>query len=465
MTATARQMNKEANFSIDDFVNRLNADGNGAKKAEANTETGGYTGETTHTSKKPDDRTEPATTGAQAAANEKLVKADQGAPGVDATPEAKPKAASILNFASTLARGAKRADEICPTCKKSPCSCATGKAVKTSAEAEKAPTGTAADDQIQVGTNKQPTGDDPAHETNSAKAIHSDSQYKGPSTHPARTDNNALDGHKYASLDEAIAAMEKLGNDLMVEIANAPDPVKAAAASPHVPEATSGVDIHGLIDGTMKQADCDRMVQSTLDEIVKTAQEDADAVGDYLEGFAAQEHKQATEAKTKKPESPIPASTASAPENKPPASIKKADGDGPPPAGAGGGDEAELAGAAAGGGGQPGGGGDAENAQILNEVLQQLGITPEEAIAIMQQEAGAGGGMPPDAGAGGAGGGMPPGMGGGMPPGMGGGGGSLQPSASDKSAAVIAGTPEQKSAQIRGYLTELVRRSHAAQLR
>jgi hypothetical protein len=153
--------------TIEQFIGTVGAR---QKQAEANTEPGSIGGATSHPVKNVDDRTEPAKEGARSKENTTDVKEDQGKLSVESAPEATAKSAAAL-----LAGFAKKAEG--------------GGAVSTP--------GSAADDHLQIGTNVQPTGDDKSNETSSAKAGKEDPG----STHPARTDNTALDGHKYAGDD------------------------------------------------------------------------------------------------------------------------------------------------------------------------------------------------------------------------------------------------------------------------
>lgn len=157
--------------SIDRF---LKAVGYSEKNAEANTEAGSIGGDTTHPIKDVDDSTEDATEGFRSTENTADVKADQGPASVEnAKKAAARKRASVR----------KRADEHDPT-------------------------GSASDDQMQIGTNKKPTGEDPSVETSSVKAEKEDTD----TTHPASTDNSELDGNKYASM--STAQLYKISNDL-----------------------------------------------------------------------------------------------------------------------------------------------------------------------------------------------------------------------------------------------------------
>jgi hypothetical protein len=432
--------------TIDQF---LGAVGSVKIAAEANTEPGSIGGETSHPVKNVDDRTEKAKEGERSSENAADVKKDQGSASVDSTPEA--KAASAIDVA---ARFAKKAE---------------GGAVQTP--------GSAADDHLQIGTNVQATGDDPANETGKAKGGKEDPG----SSHPARTDNDALDGHKYAY--DANTPLEKMANDfkdlgenICAQIAwmsqqggnqktaaaataqangkpaTPPESTKQAGALDPELAAQAGWELAGLLNGTMDKQAADAMVENTVTEIIKTASADADRTAAFFNDYFAQLNKQAEG------------------EGEPPADPSQPPGGEMPPGGAGGGDPAAMMAAMGGGagadpmggaGGPPpgaGGGGEDAEAQQLAAVLEQLGITPEELQAAMAAEAGggAGGGMPPGAGGpppGAMAGGPPPGAGG-PPPGAGGPPPGMEVQGSDKKA--VGG---EKVANMREYISEIISRS------
>ena len=133
------------------------------KRAEAHTEPGSVGGGTTHPVKDVDDDTETATEGFRSQENSADVKADEGPASVDSTPEG--VANKKANARRKLAVDGK------------------------SESGDINPPGTAASDQLQIGTKKEPTGEDPAVETSSAKAEKEDASggRLGNTTHPART--------------------------------------------------------------------------------------------------------------------------------------------------------------------------------------------------------------------------------------------------------------------------------------
>jgi hypothetical protein len=421
--------------TIDSFLSAVGVD----KSAEAHTEPGSIGGATTHPVKNVDDRTEAAKEGERSAENTADVKDDQGKPGVDSTPEAKTASANVFDFAGSLA---KKAD---------------GGAVQTP--------GSAADDHLQIGTNVQATGDDPSNETKKVKPGKDDPG----SSHPARTDNGELDGHKYAydgntPLEKMAGDFKELAENICAQIAwmskeegnvktaaaaqqhagnkpaTPPTPVKQAQAIDPQLAGQAGWELAGLLNGTLDKAAADKMVEGTIAEIIKTASDDADRLIRYYDAYFKQSGDEA------------PPEDAGGGE---PSGGEGGDLMG----GGGGGDPSGMmaalgGGADAGGGGMPGGdpmgggggegGGDAE-AQQLAMLLQQMGVTPEELEAAMQQIGGGGGGaMPPGGGGGMGGGAMPPGGAGAPPPG---GGGGMEVAASDKTA------------EMRNYITEVISRS------
>lgn len=432
------------------------------KKADAPlSEAGSIGGETSHPVGKVDDRLTKAKEGERSAENTADVKKDQGGLSVDSKPEASAKSASVLDIA---ARFAKQAEG--------------GGAVQTP--------GSASDDSVQIGTNKKPTGEDPSNETGSAKGGKEDPG----SSHPARTDNTSLDGHKYACdantpLEKMAGMISELGDKMLSQIAVfSEQPQKTAAAAPQGGRApqqvqkTAGLDpslaeqagfeMAAMINGTMDKAAADNMVQGFLAEVIKEASEDADYLGQHL---TAVFRKQADDAAA--------------------AAAGGAGGAAPPPGGGGeedmlaalggGGMGGEMGGMGGGGmpgmeggGGAPppdagmgggaeggaGGGGEAEMAELM-QIIQSL--SPEELAQVQQliASAGAGGGAgmgggapPPPPGAGGAGGAMPPS--GGMAGGGGGAGGGMEVAASDKNKTVQAG---DKLAHVRSVVSELIARS------
>lgn len=165
--------------SIDNLLRSL------SKAAEtSHTEAGGYAGETEHPVKKEDDGTEEASTGSRARENEQDIKEDQGEPAVD------------------------------------------GEATKESRSKKSMPTDQDSV-QLNIGTKQRATGEDAENETGKAKGGKEDGGYQGASSHPARTDNDQIDGHKWAGQIKNLLALTKTAedkcNDLLGAISVAAD--------------------------------------------------------------------------------------------------------------------------------------------------------------------------------------------------------------------------------------------------
>ena len=447
MTRTASS-SKSAIATIDDFISSM---GNTKSAAAPLSEPGSIGGETSHPVKNVDDRLQKAPEGERSKENTKDVKEDQGKPSVENTPEATAKSASaIMKVAASFAKKAE------------------GGAVSVPGSAE--------DDQIQIGTKKAPTGEDSSVETASAKGGKDDPG----SSHPARTDNDQLDGHKYAAdtpLDKLASDMRDIGNKLCAQIhwiTNnvAPETAtKAAAAQTGTPASTplnnnnnapvnrldpdmakqAGWELAGIVNGTHDKAAIDRIVENSLYEVVKQASDDAD----MFIGFAQEYF-------TKRAEGDEPPPEAGGGGASPAAA-----GGGAPPGG--GGEEAAMMGALGGGegggGAPPGmGGGDMggadPQAMQLAQILEHLGVTEEElAQAMAEVESGAppggGGGM---GGMGGMG-GDPAAMGGGGGGAPAGGGMEAQAGVGHGKTASVA--PGVKSAEVANFVREVVQRSRA----
>jgi hypothetical protein len=411
--------------TIDRFVQAVRS-GGVKYAAEANTEPGSVGGATTHPVKDVDDSTEDAEEGSRSAENTADVKADQGTASVDSTPE---------NISAKKA-AAKRAVD--------------GKSEDGSIN----PNGTAAEDQLQIGTKKQPTGEDPAVETSSAKAEKEDATggRLGNTTHPARTNNSELDGYKYASMSiEKLAAMTSdLGNQLLAAIANMQKSAALTDAQKKIDvngngkiegsdlaalrsgqseddeksavdaAAQAGWELAGSLSGNFDKQAADALVTSTLESVIKTAADDADKVAAFLNEFNSE-------------------------------LTKKAMGD--MPAGV---DPAALAGAGAGAGPDmaapvPGdAGGGAPDIEQLLQLLEQLGISPEDLEAAMAAEGGGGAGGPA---------GAPPAAADAAGADSAGGAPGMEVEAQAKHAAVTKKGATTK--QVRDYIQEVLSRSRS----
>lgn len=386
------------------------------RAAEAHTEPGSIGGPTSHPVKDVDDNTEEAKEGFRSAENTADVKAEQGKPSVDSTSK---------NVA------AKKAVD--------------GKSESGSVN----PPGTASDDQIQIGTKKEPTGEDPSTETNSAKAEKEDSSGSrlGKTTHPARTNNSELDGFKYAEMatDQLVKLSADLGHNLLAALANATvEPATKSASQEDLNKlpkedkqaadlaGQAGWELAGLLSGDFDKQAADNLVQESLYEMLKVAHDDADKVAYFVTKFYQQ--KQA---------------------NDPMAGGMPPEAAGGMPPEAAGGMPPEAA-----GGPPPGAGGDEAALQELQAVLDTLGIGPEELIAALQQggEGGGAGGPPPGAGDGA----------GATPPAAGGDGDGdeaasdkpgMEVEASDKSGKKSTKKAEANKQSAANYVREILERS------
>jgi hypothetical protein len=294
-----------------------------SKTAATPDDPGGYQGDTTHPVKDVDNNVQNATEGARSTENAADVKKDQGAPGVDSMSEAKP--------------------------------------------------GESQDQQVQIGTTKSPTGEDPSTED----------AYKGTkddpgTTHPA----NAEDGEKYSSVSFAAGRSKAaaLANDILADLANgfgerlqkqatAPATVAPSAADA---AAQAGYELATVL-GLQKTA-AQKTVEDCLAQTIRDAHTDADLFGGYYTEYC----KKAAEAEADdKPRDPTVPVDAGGP---PPEA-----GAGAPPPEAGAGDLGALLGAGGGGGDAGLGGAPAAPAQPSEEealqelaaALEELGIPPE----------------------------------------------------------------------------------------
>lgn len=371
--------------SIDRFLQEVAA--TEKRAAEAHTEPGSIGGATSHPVKDVDDSTEDASEGSRSAENTADVKADQGTASVDSTPE---------NIANKKASARKQAVD--------------GKSENGSIN----PPGTASADQLQIGTKKEPTGQDPAVETSSAKAEKEDAAggTLGNTAHPARTNNGELDGYKYAEmpLDQLAKVASDMGNNLLVQLANLQKTAELVGGQKKLDvngngklegsdfaalrnedededekEAAdlagqAGWELAGLLSGNFDKRAADALVHGTLEEIIKTASEDADKVATFLANYEQELAKKASG------EMPADVDPAALMGGEPGAEM----GAGP-----------DMAGAMA--GGDPGAGGGGDDVAQIAALLEQLGISPEELEAAMSAGGDAG-----DMGAGGPPAGGPP---------------------------------------------------------
>ena len=370
------------------------------KQAEAKTEAGGYTGASTHPSTQVDDGTQEATTGARASENASDNKAEPNR----------------------------------------------GKTVDATSEGPGAGQDSV---QMDIGITSKATGEDSAAETSSAKGGKEDSD----SSHPARTDNNELEGGKYASDMDRLEALTKkateLGSQLVAAIATAADSeVKQAQKSAAAPATdVSSVTANQDVPTTDKQA-TDAVVVDTIANIIDTAFRRAEkAAAFYNAHFEAKKaEEECDEEESEDPEKKEEGESS----DPPPAAA----GDGAPPAaekapeeGAGAPGEADIAAMLAGGEGM--GAGDAAAAMVAGDA----GAPPEAPGAPPAPGPDAGlGAMGADAGMGGA-----PGMGGDM------GAGGPDIAQLEQILAELGITPEQLEMAIMGKQASALKQKKATE--
>lgn len=421
--------------TIEEFINSV---GTTKAAAEPLSEPGSIGGPTSHPVKNVDDRLEKAKEGERSKENAKDVKEDQGPPSVENAPEAK---AASAKAAATILGG-----------------------IGKKAEGTVSQSGSAEGDQLQIGTKKAPTGEDAKSETSSAKAGKNDPG----STHPARTDNTELDGHKYAfdssSTLEHLAGIVKSSSDNLLGIINGLDvaPPAGAQAPPAGQPKTAaapagqadpqlaylvGDELAGIINGTMDKTAADQMVRTELARIAKLASDKADCYIHFATGYrkAAESGGGGTPAGG----SPMPGGSGGDPSG----AMSSLGGGGDPSGGA----------APPGGAEGAAGGGDGGMQEIMQliEQLKASGMSDQEIEQLLTQAEGGAGGAPP--------GGAPPGgappagpMGGGAPPSPGTGGasggagpgGGMEVSSSAKNL-----TQAEKQSLAREFLTEVISRS------
>ena len=328
-------------------------EGSHNKSAEAHTEAGSIGGETTHPVKNVDDNTTKATEGFRSKENESDVKETVGKPGV--------------NSASEVTTGGQ--DSV----------------------------------QLNIGVNAGETGKD----VPSAKGGKQDGgTYDGKSTHPARTDNDSLEGGKYASVKEATAVLrgrikqaQVLGNEIMgamaVSATKPTAPAHKQAAVPVAEEAQVGYDFAGTVSQDFDKQAFHEAVVTGLAETVLIGETQAEKVAEYLDEFFAYAKTAGDE------EGDMGESSGGDGDGDESSALPYGDAGGLPGmdgGDAGGGDPMGAGGPPPGAGGDPGAGGGNPLQGIDPQVLQQL-----LHLLLAQQGGGAGG-------AGGAGGGDPSAM-------------------------------------------------------
>jgi hypothetical protein len=453
---------KKANLvgTIEDLLAAVGAEEKQA--AHANTEAGGFQGSSTHPVTKVDDKTDDAVEGARSAENTSDVKSEP-------------------NRGQTV-------DETTPG------------------------PGAGQDSvQTDVGITSKATGEDSGAETDSAKSGKEDGgTFQGSSTHPARTDNDSLDGHKYsADLRTLCKQAEDIGGELLAALAVSPNRDIAKRAehmtsmsynasgepaalgqeesfeAKSAEAAQAGYDLAGVfsnldIPAEDKQA-ADMMVVDTIGNVIATAGRRADKAAEFYHSHFTKLAEGEEEALSEE-EALLGEEDAGAP------MLDGAGGLPPEEGGLGeeglggdggemealmqllaqgeemGGEEA-LGGMAGGeemgglGGEELGGLGGEEGGEdemaMLEQVLQELGVTPEELEQAVAAEGGGGGEMGAEDPAAALAGGAPPmdpaamaAMGGGAP------GMEAQASWLPKTASDL-----QKYAKMRDVIQEITNRS------
>jgi hypothetical protein len=410
-------------------------------------EPGSQGGETDHPSGEVDDRLQDVTTGERFDENTEDVNEDQGPPSVQNASEAKVGSANgAFNIFDLAARFARRPGGRQKT--------AEGEAVSVG--------GSAADDQMQIGTNVQPTGEDPKNETESAKAGKEDKREGGlgGTDHPASTENDELDGHKYAldsntPLEQLARLMKEAGDTVCAQIAylsqvqSAPyasyagQQQKQAQIDPWLAQ-QAGWEMASLLSGNFDKQAADSLVVNTMYEIIKTASDDADRFICFMDNFlvggaektaTGEDPAQQAGAGNEIPPEVAAAIAAAADDNKPSTDESSSANDAAA-------EDALLDALSTGDSGEEGGDADDAEADQLVDVLEQLGVTPEELETAIAEEvandmAAPDGGAAPAAAA-----------------------AATEKPAADKSAQAQkrAGT---KVAEMRNYIKEIVQRSRA----
>lgn len=251
--------------SIRDLMQSFN------KGAAANSEPGDFDGPTTHPVKDVDDGTQPATTGSRAAENSAQVKKEQGPAGVESVAKA-PSQDSV---------------------------------------------------QPNQGVHQSFTGEAPSIETSSAKPGKEDGDFEGPSSHPARTDNDALNGGKYAEFNKMLTRSASMANDMLASMLSPSDTPAAPAADVKAAAAAGTAAADATVAANLQQAalqkQADHAALSLVAETVQYAEALAEKSAAYLNGFFAELNASANA----RPEAAAPAAVVGQ---------KKRASDGKPPA-------------------------------------------------------------------------------------------------------------------------------------
>lgn len=223
----------------------------------ASTEAGGYDGESSHPVANVDDRTQVADEGTRSSENSEDVKADVPGQSVD--------------------------------------------------EASDGPDDGGQDSvTVDVGIKAKATGEDPSVETASVDAGKDDPG----SDHPARTDNDAIDGEKYSSAVAELSALAKQAEEIGSEIcsmiavksAEGADTSQASQVEDSTNDeakeaAQAGYDLAGVFNGyDVSDEDkyaADAVVVDTIGEVVSLAQARAEKTAEFFNSHFAAIEKQA----------------------------------------------------------------------------------------------------------------------------------------------------------------------------
>ena len=369
--------------TIDDILSRVG--GGQTKRSEANTEAGGYQGGTTHPVKDVDDSTDDAQTGSRFSEHTQDRKEE-------------PNSGQPVEEASE-GPGAGGQDSV----------------------------------QMDIGVSNKATGEDSSNETDSTKPGKDDPG----SSHPARTDNDSLDGMKYSDYQKLSKEAQSKAKDLLADIAVSAEG-SAKAAGEKKPEgkkaetkkadekkseskedaekaASAGYDLAGVLAGVGLSEDDQKAatasVVNVIEHAISTGIRRAEKAAEYFVAYANESAKKAKA--TKKAEDD---GSESGSDESSEGGSEDSDAE---PESEGGGESAEA------------GGGTPSDDELISAMLAGgEGMGAEDAAAGMAGGGGgdpaalggdAGGGDPLAALAGGGGGGMEGGMPGGMPGGMGGG--------------------------------------------
>jgi len=376
-------------------------------------EPGSQGGETEHPVRTIDDNMHTAPEGFRFDENTRDVNEDQGAPGVQKAPEAT-HGSGLKAAAHDLSRFARPRNKYANE--------RTGTPINQPGSAE--------EDQYNLGLRAAPTGDDPSVETSSAKAGKEDGQYHGPSAHPARTDNEALDDHKYAGdlYRLPIPHLQKLsadlGNALCERFAReipgyAQQTQKYASDGYAMSDAQvaqqAGWEAAGVAMQDFDKMSVDAAVHQRIAGTIKIATDLADDVADFLDVFY-QTQKEAYEKLAEGEEMGSDPSMMMPPPDGGGVPMggegggEEMLGDGMGEGDMGGGDEAMMS--ALGGHGEPDGDEGGEGAEGLSEEIEELlaraeeaDVSPEELEAMVHnaQQGDEGGDMDDDMGEGGEG--------------------------------------------------------------